>query len=46
MEGLCLINEPWTTVVGGPIKLETVKDWYVVCVALHLMYACVNRMDV
>lgn len=25
--GLCLINEPWTTAVGGPIQLQTVKDW-------------------
>ena len=25
--GLCLLNEPWTTAVGGPLQLETVRDW-------------------
>ena len=29
VSGLCLLNEPWTTAVGGPIPLQTVKDWYV-----------------
>jgi hypothetical protein len=25
--GLCLLNEPWTTTVGGPITLEEVASW-------------------
>jgi hypothetical protein len=25
--GLCLLNEPWTTPVGGPITMQQVKDW-------------------
>jgi len=24
---LCLLNEPWTTAVGGPITLDEVKNW-------------------
>lgn len=34
--GLCLINEPWTTAVGGPIQLQTVKDWAQTAVGTHL----------
>ena len=25
--GLCILNEPWTTAVGGPITLDEVKNW-------------------
>lgn len=25
--GLCLLNEPWTKTVGGPISMEVVRDW-------------------
>ena len=25
--GLCLLNEPWTTTVGGPLSMQLVKDW-------------------
>jgi len=25
--GLCLLNEPWTTAVGGPVQLDTLKSW-------------------
>lgn len=27
LQGLCLLNEPWTTTVGGPLSMQLVKDW-------------------
>jgi hypothetical protein len=27
VQGLCLLNEPWTTTVGGPLSMQLVKDW-------------------
>lgn len=27
VQGLCLLNEPWTTSVGGPLSMQLVKNW-------------------